>query len=96
MLSSNTDGFTTYGSDQPLSNNACYPGRSIEEFGMKEFRLEKGMTQVEFAKFYEIELATLKRWENKKNDMTFNAKVKKIVSDWQNLAFGNFGLVKHQ
>ena len=47
------------------------------------------MTQAEFAKFYEIELATLKRWENKKNDMTFNAKVKKIVSDWQNLGWQN-------
>lgn len=71
--------------DEDSRSRTCYHIPSFDEFDMKSYRESLGMTQKEFAKTHDINIATLRKWERSASDPIFGDDFKKILSSWLNI-----------
>jgi len=61
---------------------ACLPIPSKDEFKIADYRKSIGMTQIQFAKAYDISLGTLRKWESDSSSPIFGEPFQRIFFDW--------------
>lgn len=82
----NTDNLTrdksTRESNHEVDGDNCAIFPEANSFNVRAYRLEKGMTQQEFARTYSMNLRTLKRWESEKTLPRMSAPFQHVLMDW--------------
>jgi DNA-binding transcriptional regulator YiaG len=86
LIMQNTDNLTrdksTLESNHEVDGDNCAIFPEANSFNVRAYRLEKGMTQQEFARAYSMNLRTLKRWESEKTLPRMSAPFQHVLMDW--------------
>lgn len=65
--------------DADVNLHACV---RVDDFDIAAYRRSIGMSQLEFAKFHDISVGTLRQWEQQRAAPLLNRSVKKIFMGW--------------
>ncbi len=70
------------GQELAEDHDSCVVFPRIDAFQIREYRIERKMTQEQFANHYGINVRTLRKWEGEPVNPRFTNAFRNILSDW--------------